>query len=137
MKPNYVAKKSVVCALDFWLILFFWLIIPLVIQIVRILQVKKEVIEFYDERIVRKWGLINKQEKQSVFAGVYSVEMTIPFWGMIFGYGNINVDCPGTWDISTRGIKNPKELKSYLESKITSRGIHKILSNSDGNFDFN
>ena len=45
MTPNYVAKKSAVAALSFWLIIFFWLVIPLIIQIVRILSAKSLNIE--------------------------------------------------------------------------------------------
>jgi len=125
--PNYVAKKSVVPVLNFWLILFFWLIIPLIIQIVRILTVKAYSIEIYDEKIVTKSGLLSKNENQSVFAGVYSVSISQTFLGRIFGYGDIRVDCPGKWDIDTRGIKNPKDLKKFLETKITAKGINKVI----------
>lgn len=127
MNPNYVAKKSVVPVLSFWLILFCWLIIPLIIQIVRILTVKAYSIEIYDEKIVTKSGLLNKSENQSVFAGVYSVSISQSLFGRIFGYGDIRVDCPGRWDIDTIGIKNPKDLKKFLETKITAKGINKVV----------
>ena len=123
MKPNYVAKKSVTSVLSFWLIVFFWLVIPLIIQIVRILSAKCYSIEFYDSKIVVKSGILNKQENQSVFAGVYSVSVSQSFIGRIFNYGSIKVDCPGKWDIDTEGIKAPVELKKYLEAYITSNGM--------------
>ena len=129
MKPNYVAKKSVVPALSFWLILFFWLVIPLIIQIARVLQAKSYSAEFYDNKIVVKSGVFNRSEKQSVFAGVYSVSISKSFFGSIFGYGNISVDCPGTWDVNTEGIKDPEGLKKYLEGYITASGITKIIHN--------
>ena len=40
MHPNYVAKKSVVPALNFWLIVLSVLIVPLIIQIFKILNAK-------------------------------------------------------------------------------------------------
>ena len=127
MKPNYVAKKSVAHALNFWLILFFWLVIPLIIQIVKIIQAVNYKIEFYDEKVVVTSGVINTKERQSVFAGVYSVSVEQNLLGKIFGYGDIKIDCPGKWDIDTEGMKNPKELKAYLEKYITNKGIQRNL----------
>ena len=130
MKPQYVAKKSVVPVLSFWLILFFWLIIPLIIQIWRIVSVKSYSIEFYSDRIIVKSGVLNINETQSVFAGVYMVSIHQSFFGMIFDYGDLRVDCPGKWaDVDTEGIKNPKELKKYLEQYITAKNMNKIVFN--------
>ncbi len=127
--PNYVAKKSVVSALSIWLILFSWLIIPLIIQIARIASVLCYSIEFYNNKIITKSGVLNKQENQSVFAGVYAVNISQSLFGRIFGYGDIRVDCPGKWDIDTTGIKNPMELKKYLEGRITAEGMTNIIHN--------
>ena len=129
MKPNYVAKKSVIAALSFWLIVFFWLVIPLIIQIARILSAKCYLIEFYDNKIVVKSGVLSKQENQSVFGGVYSVSVSQSLMGRVFNYGNIQVDCPGRWDIDTAGIKDPSALKKYLENYITSNGMTNIIHN--------
>ena len=124
-----MAKKSVAPVLSFWLIIFFWLVIPLIIQIARILSAKYYSIEFYDDKIVVKSGVLNKNESQSVFVGVYSVSVSQSFVGRIFNYGDIKVDCPGKWDIDTTGIKDPSELKKYLENKISARGMTNIIHN--------
>ena len=129
MKPNYVAKKSVTAVLSFWLIAFFWLVIPLIIQIVRILSAKCYSIEFYDNKIVVKSGVLSKQENQSVFGGVYSVSISQSFFGRIFNYGSVKVDCPGKWDVGTESIKDPSALKKYLENYITSDGMTNIIHN--------
>ncbi len=129
MTPNYVAKKSIVPALNFWLILFFWLVIPLIIQVARILSAKCYSIEFYDEKIVTKSGVLNKNERQTVFAGVYSVTTNQTLFGRMFNYANITVDCPGKWDVDTDGIKDPIKLKEYLETRITSGGMTNIIHN--------
>lgn len=129
MKPNYVATKSAIAAINIWLILFFWLIIPLIIMIVRIVIAKNYVIEFYDDRIVLKSGVLNKQENQSVFMGVYAVSISQTLMGRMFGYGDITVDCPGQWDIDTHGISDPQGLKRYLETKINSNGVNKFIHN--------
>lgn len=127
MTPNYVAKKSMAKTLNFWLILFFWLIVPLIIQIVRILQAKSYSIEFYDEKMIVRSGVLNKSERQSVFAGVYAVSINQSLWGRMFNFGDIMVDCPGRWDVSTSGIKDPKALKAYLETKISAKGMNTVV----------
>ena len=129
MKPNYVAKKSVTAVLSFWLIVFFWLVIPLIVQIARILSAKCYSIEFYDNKIVVKSGVLNKKERQSVFGGVYSVSVSQSFVGRIFNYGNIQVDCPGRWDIDTVGIKDSSALKKYLENYIIAIRMTNIIYN--------
>ncbi len=129
MTPNYIARKSKVAQLSIWCILFFWLVIPLIIQIYRIVAANCETIEFYDNKIVHKKGVFNKSENQSVFAGVYAVSINQSFLGTIFGYGDISVDCPGRWDVNTEKIANPKGLKAYLENKITATGMTNIIHN--------
>lgn len=129
MTPNYVAKKSAASVLSFWLIVFFWLVIPLIIQIARIVSAKCYSIEFYDNKIIVKSGVLNKNERQSVFAGVYSVSVSQSLAGRILGYGDISVDCPGRWDVDTVGIKNPAALKNYLEGHITASGMTNIIHN--------
>ncbi len=129
MTPNYVAKKSAASVLSIKLLLFFWLVIPLIIQIVRIVSAKCYSIEFYDNKLIVKSGIFNKSETQSVFAGVYSVSISQTLAGRILGYGDIRVDCPGKWDVDTIGIKNPEALKKYLEEHITSNGMTNIIYN--------
>ena len=59
MQPNYVARKSVLPAFTFWRIILFFLIVPLIVLIYDIIARKKEVIEFYDDKIVYKKGVFN------------------------------------------------------------------------------
>ena len=129
MTPNFIAKKSAFSVLSPWLILFSWLIVPLLIQIARIIVAKCYSIECYDTKIVVKSGVLNKIEDQCVFAGVYSVSVSQSLVGSIFNYGNIRVDCPGKWDIDTEGIKAPTEFKKYLEKHITASGMTNIIHN--------
>ena len=128
MTPNYTARKSIAATLNFWLILFFWLVIPLFIQIFKILAAKNDIIEFYDDKVVCKSGVLNKRERQTVFAGVYAVSLEQSLFGRMFNYGNLSVDCPGQWDIDTYDIKDPVALKKYLETRITAR-MNTIITN--------
>ena len=120
-KPNYVATKSAWKAVTFWRVIFFWLIIPLIVMIVDLIICKNERIEFYDDKVVVKSGVLSKKERKSVFTGVLSVSVEQSLWGRLFHYGNVNVDVMGKWDVNLEGVYKPKELEAYLETKI----VHK------------
>ena len=122
MKPNYVAKKSVWGCVSFLSIIACVLVIPLFVLIFRILATKQFRLEFYNDKIIIKSGLLNKKKKQMVFMGVTSVSVEQSLFGRIFGYGNVIVDCVGTWDInSTTHIKNPEALEEYLQTRINRK----------------
>lgn len=71
MHPNYVARKSILPAFTFLRVILFFLIVPLIILIYNIIALKKEVIEFYDDKIIYKKGVLNKSETTVTFMGVY------------------------------------------------------------------
>lgn len=129
-QPNYVAKKSAWSAIRWWHILFFFLIVPLIIMICKIIIVKHKRIEFYDKKIVQKSGVFDVEKKTAVFTAVLAVCVEYPFWGRILGYGNVKVEMVGPWDIDLNGVKKPKKLQRYLESRIANvRGMHQLLHN--------
>lgn len=129
MQPNYVARKSILPAFTFWRIILFFLIVPLIVLFYDIIARKKEVIEFYDDKIVCKKGVFNKSETTAAFMGIYAVNVHQSIFGRIFNYGNVKVDAVGRWDINSNGIKNPKGLKAYLEQyTVESANAVKILN---------
>ncbi len=117
-QPNYVAKHSAWEAVTFWRVVLFFLIIPLIVMIVDIFVKKNDVIEFYDDHIIHRKGILSKTENRSVFTGVFNVSISQSLWQRICGFGDLSVDAPGKWDINTKGIANPNGLKNYLESKF-------------------
>lgn len=90
-------------------------------MIVDLIICKNERIEFYDDKVVVKSGVLPKKERKSVFTGVLSVSVEQSLWGGLFHYGNVNVDVMGKWDVNLEGVYKPKELEAYLETKI----VHK------------
>ncbi len=129
MQPNYVARKSILPAFTFWRVILFFLIVPLIILIYNIIVLKKEVIEFYDDKIIYKSGVFNKSERTATFMGVYAVSVDQSFFGRIFNYGDVRVDAAGKWDIDSSGIKNPKGLKEYLEQyTVKSDNVVKMIN---------
>lgn len=119
-KADYIAKKSAWKAVTLFRILFAWLVIPLIIMIADIIKLKHQTIEFYDNYIIQKSGVIAKSERKSAFMGVVSVSVNQSIRGRIFNYGDISVDAVGKWDINTRGIANPESLKRYLNTRMVT-----------------
>ena len=130
VKPNYVIKKSAWSVIKWWHIVFGIFIIPLIIMIVKIINIKDESISFYNNKVVHRSGILSKNEKTTILTRVLSVTVRQTFWGRIFNYGTIYVDMMGKWDISMRGIKNPMGAKAYLEKFVANgSGMRQILTN--------
>ena len=129
MKPDYVATKTALRAITFWRIVFCWLIIPAIIMVVDIIKLKNDRIEFYEDHIVVKSGVLSKKERKSAFMGVMSVSVNQSLFGRIFGYGDVSVDVTGKWDVDTRGVKDPQGLVRYLEKRIVkSSSVRTVIT---------
>ena len=129
MKPDYVATKTALRAITFWRIVFCWLIIPAIIMVIDIIKLKNDRIEFYEDHIVVKSGVLNKKERKSAFMGVMSVSVNQSLFGRIFGYGDVSVDVTGKWDVDTRGVKDPQGLVRYLENRIVkSSSVRTVIT---------
>ena len=148
-RPNYIAKKSIFELVRGGWIIFFAFGVPLLAAALfglyyfnymsywfvpvaiyafffiwfffKILVLKQTKIEFYDERIVVREGLLNKKEKVMLFMGITSVSKKVSFWGLIFGYGDLHISGVSDFDIRTaRYIKKPRRLQAYLNRHIVS-----------------
>lgn len=119
MSEKFVAKRSAFKAITPLCLLFCWLIVPIFIMIGRLIAVKCYSVRFYDNSIVEKSGVFSVKEKKTVFQGVVSVDVSQSFMGRIFNYGDVIIDIVGKHDLCLKGIKNPNELKSYLETCLT------------------
>lgn len=129
-QPNYVATRSACSAVTFRRIILFFLIIPIILMIVDGIAAKKYRIEFYDDHIIEKSGILSKREKRSAFNGVVGVSVSQSLWQRLWKCGDVHVDVIGKWDINTNGIANPQGLQNYLETKFVKNGqITNIMAN--------
>lgn len=125
MQPNYVAKKSVAgeCGGKIFLcVLLCWLIVPIIIMICLIVKTKKFRLEFYDTRVIMRRGVFNTEERLSILTTVVGVRINQSFGGKIFNYGDVIIDVIGHWDVDTTALKEPNELKRYIESLMNKQG---------------
>lgn len=104
-------------------------LIPVCIIACRIIVAKCYSAEITDTKIKIKDGFWNIKEDQCIFIGVYSVSVRQSFWGRIFNYGDVIVDCVGSWDVNTKGIKYPHTLKKYLDAKTINTSMLNIIGN--------
>ena len=130
VRPNYVMKKSAWSVIRPWHILLFFLVVPLIIMIIKIINIKDESISFYNNKVVQRSGIFSKYEKTNILTGVLSVTVKQTFWGRIFNYGNIHVDVVGRWDINMSGVKDPMDAKVFLERYVTNgAGVKPLIMN--------
>ena len=129
MKPEFIVNKSAWKAVTFWRIVLCWLIIPLLVMVFNIISLKCEKIEFYEDKIIVKSGVLNKKERKTSFIGINSVSIEQSLAGRIFNYGDLRVDAVGKWDVNTLGVKQPKKVMAYLETKIVKKESVTIVSN--------
>lgn len=115
MKPDYVLRKSVVKSLNVFLILGSILVVPLVVQIVKIINALSDKTVFYGRKIVRSKGVIHKDKRQSELTGSFKVKVIQTKIGTFFNYGDVQVEGHDKWKFTLVGVKKPYELKKYLE----------------------
>ena len=127
-RPNYVMRKSAWSVIRPWHILLGFLIVPLIIMIWKIINIKDETISFYNNKVVLRSGIFRRDEKVTVLTRVLSVTVKQSFFGRIFNYGNIHIDVIGQWDINMHGIKNPLEAKAFLEGFVVDgMGVRPLI----------
>ena len=115
MKPDYVLRKSIVKSLNVFLILGSILVVPLVVQIVKIINALSDKTVFYGRKIVRSKGVIYKDKRQSELTGSFKVKVIQTKIGTFFNYGDVQVEGHDKWKFTLVGVKKPYELKKYLE----------------------
>lgn len=115
MKPDYVLRKSIVKSLNVFLILGSILVVPLVVQIVKIINALSDKTVFYGRKIVRSKGVIHKDKRQSELTGSFKVKVIQTKIGTFFNYGDVQVEGHDKWKFTLAGVKKPYELKKYLE----------------------
>ena len=122
MNPLYTIKKSAWAEITFWRVVLSILIIPLIVMICKIITIKKEIVEFYDDKIIHKRGWLTVKEDEYVFAGVYSVSVSQGIGGSLFNYGNLKVNVVGSWgDLSLDYVKDPHKAKAFLTKNLIKK----------------
>ena len=96
--------------------------------ITRYLVFVNHILEFFDKKVTERTGLISKNEKETTFKGVVSVNIQQSFWGRIFNFGDVYIDLVGKNNLILEGIAKPYELKKFLETKLVDDSQTTIIA---------
>ena len=78
------------------LLMWCFAVLSLIIGIFIVIDLKTYAVIFYKDRIVIRYGLIDRKEKQMPLTPILDVHMEQGFWGRIFDYANFTVTKVGT-----------------------------------------
>ena len=128
MQPKLIVKKSAWGGVTPLCVLFFWLIIPLIIMIWRIIVIKHEKVEFYDGYVIIKSGVLSKNSKRMILPGILSVSTSQSFFGRIFKYSHLKVDATGKFDVNMKFVSNYTTTLNYLEGlRVDAKDVKPIV----------
>lgn len=120
MEAKYTAKRSSLFDFSFFMCILLTVLglIPGIIYIlVKILSANSYQVIFYDDKYIVKSGIINTHEDESVFKGILAVSIDQSLKGKMFNFGDVKVDVVGANNITLCGVKDPKALKKYLQTR--------------------
>ena len=109
-------------------------VICFIVAAILIIYVKTYRYEFYEDRIIEKYGLISRWEKQTPMTPIIGVYMEQSFWGRIFDYATITLEKIGTarWsNFEMYRVSEASAVKECLEEMIsrTKGDITSVLGN--------
>ena len=114
--PSQVVNLGVII-LD---VLFCWLVVPLIMMIVRILQTKYTKTTITTKEIVTEHGVLSRKIDELLLKRVTDVQLSQPIWLRIFGLSNLIL---ASTDVSNptliiKGVPNGKQVWQELRDAI-------------------
>ena len=129
-------------------VMYVCAVLSLIIGIIIIIDLKTYVTIFYKDRIVVRYGLISRREKQMPLTPILDVHMEQGFWGRIFDYANFTVTKVGTDNLKDNAeigdmngfegiffrVADAGAVKECLEEMVarTQDGITAVVGNHEG-----
>ena len=100
---------------------FALLIVSLGYTIILCLKLGSIKMQFYKDKVVISGGVLSHSEGQEPLIGVSSISVRQSFLGGLLNYGTVTVIFTGQKFLCFAEIKNPLELKYYLEQKLVKK----------------
>jgi len=97
----------------FWLLVFAWLLIPLLIAWLRR---KSELLRVYEDRVSLERGIFSKCYREFFIRDIRSIDVDQGLWGRMVGIGNLTISTAATVeaDETVCGVPNPKAIRDLL-----------------------
>lgn len=113
--------------LSLWTVaLAVWTLIYLLAMIWTLIVIRCQYIEFYDSYVIQRKGVIFRKSKKSIFPQVLAVTTH----RNILGYGSVEIDVVGPWDVELTLLKRPEDVREYLiDYMVNSVAVENISNN--------
>jgi len=97
----------------FWLLLFFWLIIPWLIAWAKR---SSTVLRVYRHRITLRRGLLSRDERELFMRDIRSVDVSQSLFSRLVGIGNLTIFTAATKDGAEfiQGIPHPQKIRDLI-----------------------
>ncbi len=98
-----------------WHLLFFWLLIPLIVALVRRASL---VFSVYQDRVVLEKGFLNKDYKVIFISDIRTIDVRQTIWQRLINIGDVFIASSGTSgyeDIAT-GLPDPRGIENLILS---------------------
>ncbi len=117
---NGVTRNLLTIILACWsgvfVVIFFW----------KLIVVRCDYVEFYDDYVIVKKGVIFRKSEKKIFPQILSVRTH----RNILGYGTVDIDVVGPWDLDLSKRKRPEDLREYLvDHMVNSVAVENIGNN--------
>jgi membrane protein YdbS with pleckstrin-like domain len=102
----------------FWLLFFFWLIVPLIVALCRRAST---ILRIYTNRITLERGLFSKCYQDYLLRDIRSIDVDQSFLARLVGIGDITISTAATVEAAEKieGIPDPKGIRELI---LTQRG---------------
>lgn len=97
----------------FWLLFFFWLIVPLIVAICRRAST---ILRIYTNRITLERGLFSKCYQDYILRDIRSIDVDQSFLARLVGIGDITISTAATMEASEKieGIPDPRGIRELI-----------------------
>ena len=107
-------------------ILAGWTLLFLIGLIWALVVIRCDYIEFYDDYVSQKKGVIFRKSKKTIVPQITAVTTR----RNILGYGDVEIDVVGPWDVSLTKLKRPEDVREYLvDHMVNSVAVENIGNN--------
>lgn len=113
--------------------LFFWLVFPLFIMLWKWLVVKSTKYELTSQRLMTRYGVINKKMDELELYRVKDYKLDEPFFLRIFSLGNIFIEASDKShsNLVIKAVPNVEELRNLIRTNVERRRDEKGVREVD------
>jgi uncharacterized membrane protein YdbT with pleckstrin-like domain len=100
---------------SFWLLVFGWLIVPLIIALVRRYSL---VMRIYANRVSFERGLLTKQYRELFIKDIRSIDLDQSFFQRLLDVGDLTISSAATVDAAetVQGLPEPRQIRDLIIS---------------------